>query len=253
VSALLHNVQGIVLRSTDYGEGNKILRLLTREAGKVSVMARGAKKVKSRLGAVSQVFTLGEYTFFKSGSMGTLNAGEIVDAHHRLREDLMKSAYASYLTELADRMLEDGEGGSGLFDQLAAALTAIEEEKDAQVVVHIFELKMLMLAGYSPVLDECVSCGSRNGPFVAFSAQHGGTLCHLCLHKDPRGTPLTEAAWKLLRLFQNVDIRRLGETAVKPETKSVLKQALRAYMDQYVGIVWKARSFLDQMEKYPLA
>lgn len=249
---MLYNVQGIVLRSTDYGEGNKILRILTREAGKVGVMARGAKKVKSRLGAVSQVFTLGEYSYFKSGSMGTLNAGEIVEAHHGLREDLMKSAYASYLVEMVDRMLEDGEGGLGLFEQLSAGLTAIEEDKDAQIVVHIFELKMLMLAGYSPVLDECVSCGSRGEPFAAFSAQHGGTLCRHCLHKDPRGIPLTEAAWKLLRLFQNVDIRRLGATTVKPETKAILKEALRSYMDQHVGIAWKARSFLDQMEKYPL-
>lgn len=247
---MLHTVQGIVLRTTDYGEGNKILRLLTREAGKVGVLARGAKKVKSRFGAVSQVFTCGEYVYFKSGGLGTLSSAEIVDAHHGLREDLMKSAYASYVVEMADRMLEDGEGGAALFDQLSAALSAIEDDKDAQIVVHIFEMQMLMMAGYTPVLEECVSCGSRTGPYV-FSAQLGGTLCPLCLHKDPRGIELTEGVWKLLRLFTAIDIRRLGTTSVKTETKKVLKECMRAYMDAQIGVAWKARQFLEQMEKYP--
>ncbi|MFC0216302.1 DNA repair protein RecO [Paenibacillus chartarius] len=248
---MLHTVQGIVLRTTDYGEGNKIVRLLTREAGKVGVMARGAKKLNSRLGAASQAFTRGEYVYFRTSGLGTLSSAEIADAHHGLREDLMKSAYAAYMAEMVDRMLEDGDGSAVLFDQLAAALTAIEENKDAQIVVHIFELRMLMLAGYMPVLDTCVSCGSSSGP-AAFSPQLGGTLCPNCLFKDPRGVPLTEAAWKLLRMFVGIDIRRLGATTVKPETKAVLKSILRAYMDTHIGVNWKARSFLDQMEKYPL-
>ncbi|KIL41711.1 DNA recombination protein RecO [Gordoniibacillus kamchatkensis] len=249
---MLYTVQGIVLRTTDYGEGNKILRLLTREAGKVGVMARGAKKVKSRFGAATQPFTCGEYVYFKSSGLGTLSSAEITYAHNGLHEDLMKSAYASYVAEMADRMLEDGEGSAALYDQLAAALAAIEDDKDAQIVVHIFEMQMLKMAGYAPILEECVSCGSRTGPF-AFSAQLGGTLCPLCLHKDAQGIALPEGALKLLRLFTGVDIRRLGATTVKSETKAVLKQCMRAYMDAHIGIAWKARHFLDQMEKYPLS
>jgi DNA repair protein RecO (recombination protein O) len=251
MTAMLHTVQGIVLRAIDYGEGNKILRLMTREAGKVGVMARGAKKVKSRFGAISQLFTCGEFVYFKSGGLGTLSSAEIVRAHHGLREDLMKSAYASYLAEMVDRMLEDGEGGAALYDQLSAALAAIEEDKDAQVVTHIFEMQMLMLSGYAPVLDKCVSCGGRTEPF-AFSAQHGGLLCMLCLHKDAHGIRLTEGALRLLRLFTGVDIRRLGATSVKAETKAVLKRCMRAYMDAHIGVAWKSRDFLDQMEKYQL-
>jgi DNA repair protein RecO (recombination protein O) len=246
---MLHTVQGIVLRTTDYGEGDKILRLLTREAGKVGVMARGAKKVKSRLGAVSQPFTRGEYVYFKSKGLGTLSSAEIIDAHHGLHEDLMKSAYASYVAEMVDRMLEDGDGSAVLYDQLDAALKAIEEGKDAQIVTHIFELHMLKIAGYAPVLEECASCRSAAGPF-AFSAQLGGILCPRCLYKDTAAAALTDGALKLLRLLAGVDIRRLGTTGVRDETKALLKQCMRAYMDAHVGVVWKARSFLDQMEKY---
>ncbi len=59
-----YRVQGIVIRSMDYGEGNKIITLFTRELGKMSVVARGAKKVKSRYGSSAQLFTYGDYLFF---------------------------------------------------------------------------------------------------------------------------------------------------------------------------------------------
>jgi len=245
---MLHRVQGIVLRSIDYGEGNKIITLYTQELGKVGVMARGAKKVKSRLGAVTQLFTYGDFTFYKSGTLGTLNHGEIIKPFHKLREDLYMSAYASYLAELADRLTGEDESSAYLFEQFKAGLEAIESGKDMAVVSHIFELKMLVSAGYAPELDACVMCGET--PAVAFGAQMGGVLCARCKPKDPAALPLSEAAWKLLRLFKGLDLRRLGAIDVKPATKEELKACLRTYMDAHVGIRWKARSFLEQMEKY---
>lgn len=107
-----YRVQGIVIRGMDYGEGNKILTLFTREIGKVSVVARGAKKVKSRFGSAAQLFTYGDYLFFKSGQLGTLNHAEIIEGFHPLREDLDQAAHASYLAELTDRMLGDQEGAT---------------------------------------------------------------------------------------------------------------------------------------------
>lgn len=249
---MLCSVQGIVLRSMDYGEGNKIISLLTSELGKVSVMARGAKKVKSRHSAVTQLFTYGDFVFFKqSGQMGTLSSAEIIEAHHALREDLHMSAYSSYLAEMADRMLGDEEGSGYLFEQLKAGLTAIEERKDMQIVVHLFEMKMFELAGYLPVTDSCVACGAADR-LAAFSPLLGGVLCSRCLHKDAAALAVGEGTLKLLRLFPRTDIRRLGAVAVKPETKEQLKMCMRAYMDTHIGINWKSRGFIEQMEKYGL-
>lgn len=84
---MLHRVEGIVIRSMDYGEGNAIITLCTENAGKVGVLVRGAKKVKSRHAALIQLFTVGEFVFFRNnGGLGTLNAGEITQSHHPLRE-----------------------------------------------------------------------------------------------------------------------------------------------------------------------
>lgn len=157
---MLYRVEGIVIRSMDYGEGNAIITLCTENAGKVGVLVRGAKKVKSRHAALIQLFTTGEFVFFRNnGGLGTLNAGEITKSHHPLREDLVKAAYASYACELLDRVLHDEETGSFWYRQLTACLNALEEDKDPGIINNVFEMKVLQAAGYGPQLDSCIVCG----------------------------------------------------------------------------------------------
>lgn len=244
-----YRVQGIVIRSMDYGEGNKIITLFTREQGKLSVVARGAKKVKSRYGSSAQLFTYGDYLFFKSGQLGTLNHAEIIEAFHKIREDLHKAAHASYLAELTDKMMGDQEGQPFLFEQLKASLQAIQEDKDLHIIVHLYEMKMLMHAGYTPELEQCVVCREKSEP-AAISIGMGGVLCERCRLRDPEAIHLMPGVYKLLRLFMQLDARRLGQIDVKPQTKQLLKQIMRAYLDTHAGVKLKSRDFLDQMDKY---
>lgn len=253
---MLYRVQGIVIRSMDYGEGNKILSIYTEPAGKVGVMVRGAKKTNSRYAAVAQLLTHGDFVFFKSGKgqLGTLNQAELIDSHQKLREDLILAGYGAYLAELYEKLMPEEESSPMMFEQLKAGLEAIEGGKDGGVVAHAIEMKMLGLSGYMPQLEQCVSCGvnlADSGSFsVALSVQQGGVLCPRCRHTDPRAIMITGATHKLLRLFQRLDLRRLGTTEIKPATKAELKQCMRAFMDTFFDIRWKSRSYLDQMEKY---
>jgi DNA repair protein RecO (recombination protein O) len=249
---MLHRVQGIVLRSMDYGEGNKILTIFSRELGKVSVMARGAKKVKSRHTAVTQIFTFADFVFFRTGSsMGSLNSAEIIEPFHKLREHLHMSAYAAYLCEMTDRMIGEEDRDPFLFEQLKASFEAYAEGKDLEIVTHLYEMKVLALAGYMPILEHCAVCGSDKEP-SRFSPQLGGKLCSTCTYKDLQAIEITNRTLKLLRLFKDTDIRRLGQIDVKAETKLQLKSCMRGYMDAHIDIRFKSRAFLDQMEKYNL-
>lgn len=254
---MLYTVEGIVIRSIDYGEGNKIITLYTRELGKTALMVRGAKKPGSRHSAIAQLFTRGHYVYFQSrGQMGTLNSGEIIDSHHGLRENLQMTGYASYLAEMTDRILGEQDASDFLFEQLRAALTAIEEGKDARMIAHIFEMRMLEVAGYAPALSACVSCAAIYGEPSAepwtVSVEMGGLLCPRCRQHDPRAIRTAPATIKLLRLFQRLDLRRLGKIEVKDSTREQLKQCIRSFFDTYVGGQWKSRHFLDHMEKFEL-
>ncbi|ANE48942.1 DNA recombination protein RecO [Paenibacillus swuensis] len=248
---MLYKVEGIVIRSMDYGEGNKIITIYSKTHGKIGIMAKGAKKLKSRHAGVSQLFTYGEFMFYKTSGLGSLNQGEILTAHHKIRGDLHLAAYAAYLVEMVDRMVEDTEASEFLFEQLKAALDAFEEGKDPQIIVRMFEMKMLHFSGVAPVLDACVHCGRDEPPF-SLSPGMGGLLCRLCRLRDPRGISVTEGTVKLLNVFQQVDLRRLGNITVKHETRLQLKQCMRAYMDIHVSIPFRSLHFLDQMDKYDI-
>lgn len=246
---MLMRVEGIVIRATDYGEGNRILNVLTAQSGKISMMARGAKKVKSRFSALSQPFTYAEFVIFRSSAqaMGTVNAGEIIRSHHRLREDLLLSAYAAYMAELTSRIVGDGEPVPGLFEQLLAAYEGLEAGKDAVIITQIYEMMMLAVAGFMPELHACVRCARTEEPLVGLSAANGGTLCQTCRVGDPSAIPATPAVLKLLRIFQQMDLRRLGDINISPETKDQLQQFIRAYIDYHLHVRWKSRDLLDQL------
>lgn len=248
---MLYKVEGIVIRSLDYGEGHKIISVYTREAGKMSVMARGAKKLNSRFGAITQLFTYGQFVFYKGGSssMGNLNAGEILESNQKLREDLMKGAYAAYIAEMVEKLTGENEPNGMLFAQLEAALKGIAEGKPAAFIAHVIEMNMLGLSGYLPELNHCVSCGRTEGD-MALSYQGGGLLCPACRGKDPQAILPAAGTLKLLRLLRHVDLRRLGQVEMKPATERQLKQCMRGLTDLYLDNRWKSRSFLDQMEKY---
>ncbi|WP_256760197.1 DNA repair protein RecO [Cohnella sp. WQ 127256] len=246
---MLYRVEGLVVRSIDYGEGNKIITLLTPTHGKQGIIVRGAKKLKSRYGSLAQLFTYGDYSYYKTGALGTLNSGEILESFRELREGLEGPAYAAYAAELTDRGIQDDEAAAYLFHQLKACQIALAEGKDPQIVLRVYEMKVISAAGYAPMLDECVNCGRQDGIF-RFSSNAGGALCSSCRHRDPSALELEDSVWKLLRVFLTLDLRRLGNITVKDSTKRQLQFVLRRWMDTHMSLNLKSRSFLDQWEKY---
>lgn len=242
--------EGIVIRSVDYGESSKVVTLFTRENGKLAIMARGAKKTKSRLAAVSQLFSHGYY-LCKAGpgsGMPDLSQGDVMESFRDLRQSLDATAYAAYIAELLDRLTHEREPNPYLFQLLAHTLRHLDEGRDAEILCRIFETKMLMVAGISPQLSACANCGAERESY-AISVSQGGLLCPVCLPSDPYAIAVTPSTWKLLRLFQVFDLERLGEIEVKAATRNQLKHVLRSFMDEHLDLRLKSRAFLEQLER----
>ncbi|WP_046214719.1 DNA repair protein RecO [Paenibacillus wulumuqiensis] len=249
---MLYRVGGIVIRSMDYGEGNKIITLCTEAHGKVAVFVRGAKKARSRHGALVQPFTYGEFSFIRSGTgMGTLNQGEVIESNHRLREDIILAAYSAYACELVDKALQDNETGHFWFEQLKAYLSFLGEGRDPVVLTSLFEMKVLQAAGYGPQVDACMFSGETEGKFW-ISAGLGGILSEKERRQDPAAVLVSPGVLKLLRLFSRLDIRRLGNIDVKEETRTELKKVMNSFMEAQLGLKLKSRRFLEQLERYEI-
>lgn len=244
---MLQKCEGIVIRSINYGETNKIVTMYTRERGKLAFMARGAKKPNSRLSSITQPFTHGYFLVQTGSGLGTMQQGEIVSSLRSIREDLMKTAYAAYMAELIDKCTEEKQPDPYLFEFLQQSFHYLDEDYDPEILANIFEMKMLRLLGLHPVLDSCINCGSTEGKF-ALSIRENGLLCHRCFEVDPYLLPLSQPAIKLLRIFYFFDLNRLGKIDVKPQTKKELRVAISMYFDEYSGLYFKSRKFLEQLD-----
>ncbi|WP_079530307.1 DNA repair protein RecO [Halobacillus hunanensis] len=246
---MLENVEGIVIRTRNYGETHKIVTLLTREKGKIGVMARGAKKPKSRMASVTQPFIHGQYLLYVGSGLGSLSQGEVMASLRSIREDIILTGYASYMAELTDKLMEEKRPDPFIFEQLLQSLMWMADGKDPEILSMMYEMKLYRKAGFAPRVDGCMNCGKEQSPY-AFSIMEGGLLCGRCWHIDPEAYRLTEPLSRLLRLFLHMDVKRLGEISLKEENKKTLRQLLDEYYDRYGGYFLKSRKFLKQLDLF---
>lgn len=247
---MLNRIEGIVLKTQDYGETNKIVTLYSKDAGKITAMARGAKKPASRLAAITQPFTHGSFLIQQGRGMGTMQQGEQVESYRHIREDIESTAYASFVVELIDRAVDERTPQSSIFNLLQQALHAISEQYDPEAIALFVEWKMLPVTGIYPTLHQCANCGATDGEF-AFSFQQIGFLCHRCFGVDRYIIRLTPAQVKLIRTFYTVPIEQVGRLSLKKETKSFIKKIVRTIYEEQTGIRLKSRAFLDQLDRSP--
>ncbi|WP_058307954.1 DNA repair protein RecO [Gracilibacillus massiliensis] len=245
---MFEKVEGFILRTQDYGETHKIVTLLTPTLGKVGAIARGAKKTKSRMAAITQPFIHGSYLIQPGSSLATIQQGEVLTSFRKIREDIFKTAYTSYLAELTDKLIDPKKYNPFIYKQLLHTVELINEDKDAEILSMIYEWKMYKEAGFAPVVTQCVSCGN-NQDLKAFSITNGGMLCRNCLAKDENKVALTEKVAKLMAIFAWVEVEQIGNISVKPENKVIIQRIMDQYYEEHGGYYLKSKRFLKQMNQ----
>ncbi len=146
--------QGVVLASMPYGESDKIIRLYTERAGKLSVLVKGAKSRRSTTVALSETFTFGLYRLGAGKSFYYLNSGKILQANMGLRKNYDALVYASALVEIVDKSSVEGEGTARIFSLTRKALHELSVREAPLPVFLGFLIKYLSFMGYRPMMPE---------------------------------------------------------------------------------------------------
>ena len=245
---MLAKCVGIVIRAIDYGETSKILTVFSKELGKISLMARGAKKPISKFASVAQVFTKNHYLFHIGSGMGTLQQGETIERFRRIHEDIVTLSVVTYIAECIDKITIERQQDAPLYQLCLQIFSYLEAGYDSEIILQIFEMKMIERLGISPELSRCVNCGEVH-QYYTFSLQEGGLLCDQCASIDPYRMKVSGKAIKLMRLFHMIDITRLGDITISEATKSEIRIVIDRYIEQNAGLHLKSKKFLQQMQK----
>ncbi|HBK85983.1 MAG TPA: DNA repair protein RecO [Firmicutes bacterium] len=222
--AVSSNVLGIVLKTYDLGEKDKILVLLTREQGKLRVVAKGARRPGGRFAALEPLVEV-QAAIYPGKSLYTLTQSALVTSHRLVREQLDRLAYGLFMAELLDLFTVDAEARPTSYDLLSQALTHLEEDQPETVLAY-FETHLLRQMGLLPAWQACISCQTTESRLVALNLPEGGLVCAACAQKLG-GVPLTEETILLLQFFAQVGWEGYGTVdagALAPKLAKALEQ-----------------------------
>jgi len=225
----------LVLHAFDYRETSRIVRLVTRELGIVSAIARGARRPRSKFGAALDLFASGEAQLVTTmgRDLHILHAFEATQSRPALAESLDRFAAAAALAELLLRFAPEQED-PGLLDTVTGALDALAAApKGAAEPVALGGAWCLVAElGFAPSLDACVSCHAVIDPTAAVSFHHraGGALCATCARQAPGARTLPPAAREAIRAW-------LGRIAPPPLDNPSLRahqRLLREFLEEHL-------------------
>ena len=174
----IYRVDAIVLKRTDHGEADRLLTLLTPDRGKMTAIAKGARKPSSRKSGHVELFTHCVLMLAKGKTHDVVTQADTVESFIELRDNLDRVGYAYYLAELVDRFAEEAAENRAIYDLLLRALAWLAiDSTHPDLLARFFELRLLQFAGYRPQLYECVNCGKPIEPIENyFSVEAGGIL-----------------------------------------------------------------------------
>jgi DNA repair protein RecO (recombination protein O) len=225
-------LRGLVIRSVDYKEADKILTVLTAEYGKLTVSARGARRKGSRISAASQLFAYSEMTLFVYNGRFQLNEATMLEQFSGIDREIETLALASYLAEVLGCEEEQGQGNPPVLRLALNSLYALAKGLyPRRRVKAAFELRYCALAGYAPDLSGgCAACGAETTE-VLLAPQEGLLYCRECAtHQSGRGFILDQGALEAARYVLNCDLKKLFSFELNGRSEALMEEACEAYL-----------------------
>ncbi len=205
----------IVLDCHDYGESDRIVIFFCQGLGRMTGIAKGAKRSQKRFVNKLEIFSslFLHYTESKNGNLAFIAEAELVESFLSLRQNASLFIVATAMRESVLIATHDLEGDDGIFDLLQWGLHSLESQQPAMTVLTFFQIKFLEQIGYRPNLESCLQCKQ---PFVGatrygFDSRQGSLLCQHCQGTKSDSTifPLFPGTIKILESAQNQPLHRL--------------------------------------------
>jgi len=246
--------EALVLRAVDFGESDRILHLLIPDNGRLTAIAKGARRSVRRFSGTLDLFhhLRVQIDRRRPHAMARLDQARLIESFDALRIDPLRFGLGCYLLELLDRLAPDGGSPADmrrLFRFSLEALRAVADREPSERLRMLLELRALDALGLRPQLDTCVRCGKPpdGAARVAFHVADGGVVCGACA---PRFDGLVHVHLGTLRaLAQGLrfDFDRLDRLGMGAQALEEARQLVGRFQRFHVGVELRSERFLDRI------
>ena len=228
----------IVLRSVSYGEADRVVTLFGRTTGRVSAIARGARKSQRRFAGGLGLGSVGEISVREraGAELLTLESFDVTSSHPSFGTDLARMAHAAYASELVSKLCAPRQVEVGVYDWLATFLGLLDGAGASAERLRVFELGLLGRLGFGPMVGACAVCGGTRtppgAPAFRWDPDRGGVVCAAC---GRAGRPLREEVRTALARLAGTPLAEATARALAPDINRGCREAVLEIVKQHIS------------------
>lgn len=225
-------LNGIVIAENNMGDYDKMLTILTPNYGKISCVAKGARRPQSALLAGTQLFCFGEYLMYKGTNTYHMNSCETIEIFYNLRTDLDKLKYAIHINKIIQDVTEENENCYRILQLFLNTLYVISEtDKDKDFILSVFKFRLLCILGFLPQTLKCTSCKEENR-LTKFSIRDNGFKCDACGKQDKSSIDMSQSTKNAIKYITSSPPKKLFSFNLKDESLEEFKLITKIYFNE---------------------
>lgn len=252
-------VRGLVIRTVDIRETDRLITIFTEEMGVLSALARGARSLKSRKMSSTMQFCYSSFVLYKQGDKYWIKESSLIESFFDIRQTIEGLALANYIAEvLSDVTI--AEADKDLLRLSLNSLYAIASGKyEIEKIKAVFEIRAASILGFMPDIISCNECGTKNGDFF-FDIMSGSIQCHKCrreaelMHKMPENPHesrivclLSEGAKMALGYSIYSPLEKIFSFKISDEDMRLFSHSAEEYLLNQVGHTYKTLDFYKSL------
>ena len=225
-------LNGIIIAENNMGDYDKMLTMLTPNYGKISCVAKGARRQQSALLAGTQLFCFGEYLMYKGTNTYHINSCETIEIFYNLRTDLDKLKYAIHINKIIQDVTEENENCYKILQLFLNTLYTISEtDKDKDFVLAVFKFRLLTILGFTPRAMKCTACKEEKD-LTKFSIKDNGVKCTACGKQDKSAIDMSESTKNAILYTISAPPKKIYSFSLKDESLKEFELISKIYFNE---------------------
>ena len=234
---MIRSTEGIVLKTFDLRETSRIATFFTKDCGKMKGVLKGIRADSRKFGSSIDKFSVNGLVYYEylRSDLHLISQCDLKQFYFSIRQDYKRNIAANYMLELVDTVMPLEHPNKKVYRLMLAYLGSLETAKDIDKLVHVFQIKILLLSGFRPHIDACVKCHKKVESKVRFSMKAGGLICSQCPTSETNFTIISKGTVASMLHIEQSDWSKSLQLGLTNTARKELKYILNNFLVYHLG------------------